>query len=79
MQRQYNISISHELGHRDAHDILRMPIHDRILEIESLQVAYCSRLDFVWKSEMTAQLRYLGHVQFHQQLLLFPIEKRDIG
>lgn len=55
-----------------------MPIHDGVLEVETLQVSYSCRLNFLGKAKVATQLRYLGDIQFDEEELLLSIEELDI-
>ena len=60
------------------HDVLGMPIHHSVLEVETLQVSYSSRLDFFGEAKVATQLRYLGDIQFDEEELLVSVEELDI-
>lgn len=53
-----------------------MPIHDGVLQIESFQVADCSCLDFLWKSEVSAELGYFSNIQLDQKQFLIRCQER---
>lgn len=55
-----------------------MPIHHRVLEVETLQVGYSSRFNFLGEAKVATQLRYLGDIQFDEEELLLSVEKLDI-
>ena len=55
-----------------------MPIHHGILEVETLQVSYSCRLNFLGEAKVATQLRYLGNIQFDEEELLLSIEELDI-
>jgi hypothetical protein len=55
-----------------------MPIHHSVLEVETLQVGYTSRLDFFGEAKVATQLRYLGDIQFDEEELLMSVEELDI-
>ena len=60
------------------HDVLGMPIHHGVLEVETFQVGYSSRLNFFWEAKVSTQLRYLGDIQFDEEELLVSVEEMDI-
>lgn len=60
------------------HDVLGMPVHHRVLEVETFQVGYSSRLDFFGEVEVATQLRYLADIQFDEEELLVSVEEMDI-
>jgi hypothetical protein len=55
-----------------------MPIHDGVLEVETLQVGYSSRLNFFGEAKVATQLRYLGDIQLDEKELLLSVEEKDI-
>lgn len=60
------------------HDILGMPIHHRVLEVESLQVCYSSGLHFLREAEMATQLRNFGDIKLNEKVLLVGVEKKHV-
>lgn len=60
------------------HDVLGMPIHHGVLEVETLQVGYSSPLNFFGEAKVATQLRYLGNVQFDEEELLVSVEEMNI-
>jgi hypothetical protein len=60
------------------HDVFGMPIHDGVLEVETLQVGYSSRLNFFGEAKVATQLRYLGDIQLDEKELLLSVEEKDI-
>jgi hypothetical protein len=55
-----------------------MPIHHGVLEVETFQVGYSSRLNFFGEAKVSTQLRYLGDIQFDEEELLVGVEEMDI-
>lgn len=55
-----------------------MPVHNRILEIETFQVADSCRLDLLWKTKMATQRCDFGDVQFDEEMFFLGINKLDI-
>ena len=55
---------------KHLHYVLWMPVHDGILQIETLQVRYGGRLYFLRETEHMAELGYFGDVKLDQQQLL---------
>jgi hypothetical protein len=52
-----------------AHDVLGMPVHHSVLEVEPLQVRDRGRLDLFREAKVAAELGDLGHVQLDEQML----------
>ena len=48
-----------------SHHVLRMPIHDCVFQIETLEVSDCSCFNFLWKLEKGRQLGYFRDVELH--------------
>lgn len=63
---------------RVLHDILGMPIHHRILQIESFQVGDAGGLYFLREAKVAAQLRYFGDVQFDEKMLLIGVKEMNV-
>ena len=55
-----------------------MPVHHRVLEVESLQVRDRRRLDFLRESKVATELGDLGHIQLNEQMLLLWRQKRHV-
>ena len=62
-----------------SHHILWMPIHDCVLEIESLEVCDRSGLYLFGETEMATKLGYLAGVKFNKEMLFMSTEKGDVG
>ena len=56
-----------------------MPIHDCVLEIESLEVCDRSGLYLFGETEMATKLGYLAGVKFNKEMLFMSTEKGDVG
>lgn len=50
-----------------SHDILRMPVHHRVSEIETFQECDRRRLDFFWKSKQSAERLDFVHIQLDKE------------
>lgn len=72
------IRSSGRLKKMHLHDILGMPVHDSIFQVEALEIGNCCSLYFFWKVEKAAKLRDLGDVQLDQQDFLVGIEEGHI-
>jgi len=55
-----------------------MPIHHGVLEVETFQISYSSRLDLFGEAKVATQLRYLGDIQFDEEELLVSVEEMNI-
>lgn len=55
-----------------------MPIHHRVLKVESLQVCYSSGLHFLREAKMATQLRNFGDIQLNEKVLLVGVEKKHV-
>lgn len=40
-------------GESDVHDVLGMPVHDSVSEIETLEIAHCGSLDLFRKPKVS--------------------------
>jgi hypothetical protein len=54
-----------------------MPVHDRVFEVEALEIRHGCRLHLFRKAEVPAQLTDFANVQFNEELLVFRVEKFD--
>ena len=61
-----------------VHNVLGMPIHHGVLEVETFQISYSSRLDLFGEAKVATQLRYLGDIQFDEEELLVSVEEMNI-
>lgn len=60
------------------HDILGVPIHHCILEIETFQVGNSSGLYFLWEAKVATQLGYFGDIQLDEKMFLVGVEELNI-
>ena len=55
-----------------------MPIHHRILEIESFQVSDSGGLYLLWEAKVATQLRYFGDIQLDEKVFLVGVEEMNV-
>ena len=58
-----------------THHVFRVPIHDGVFEIESLQIGDSRRLHFFRKLEQSTKLRNLRDVEFDKQYFFICSQK----
>lgn len=56
-----------EKMHSCSHHVLRMPIHHRIFQIESLQIRYGRGFHFFRKPKVATELTDFPNIQFDQK------------
>jgi len=50
-----------------VHDVLRVPVHHCVRQIEAFDVCGCRRLNFLWEAEVATELNYLSQIVSDQQ------------
>jgi hypothetical protein len=68
----------HKAKAANIHDILRMPIHHSILEVETFDISHRGRFHLLGESKVTTKLANLCQVVFDKQNFLVCSQERNI-
>lgn len=61
-----------------SHDVLRMVVHDCVLQVEPLKVGHSRSFHFLRESKMATKLRYLACIKLYKEDLLVRSEEGDL-